>query len=359
MNEKIKITNYKKICIINTAFIGDIVLSFYLAQAIKLIHPNSEITFLTNPRVKDLAPIVTSIDEFIFYDKKNKDQGLQGIKKVANKLQEKNIELILSPHRSLRTSLITFLAKPKLSVSYSNSSWNFLYKRRVKYLNKSHEIERNLNLLSIFEEYSQTNFSNLKINIKFSQEISQQVKLKANIDFEKYKIVSIAPGSIWKTKQWTEAGYIHVAQELQRKGYQVILLGSKEDFEICQRIADETGAKNLAGVTNLAESAYIIHKSKLLITNDSSPTHIGTIVNCPTITIYGPTIPEFGFYPRAEKSIVIQVDSLGCKPCSIHGYNKCPLQHHKCMKDIDPKIVLKYAFEILGSEGKSLPTSAS
>jgi heptosyltransferase-2 len=202
-------------------------------------------------------------------------------------------------------------------------------------------------LLTIFEEYLKDH-PKPNVQINFPKHLIENLKALLNVTkINGINLISIAPGSVWKTKQWKKEGFEFVTKELIRMGYDVVLLGSKDDFEICEEIATKTGAKNLAGMTHLGESLFIISISKLLITNDSSPTHLATLVNCPTITIYGPTIPEFGFYPRAPKSRTIQVDGLKCKPCSIHGYNQCPLIHHKCMNEIEIESVLSAAKEIL------------
>ncbi len=345
MKSNFKITNYKKIGIINTAFIGDIVISFFLAQKIKDIHPISEVILITAPKVRDLLPLIKSIDSAIFYDKRGSDKGIKGFQRVISNLKNMGIDLVLSPHRSLRSTLISFFTNPRLSVSYNTSALSFFYKIRIPYSFKSHEIERNLSLISFFQEYQDNHLPKLKI--EFPTHLVENIKTKLSPNLLDSNIITIAPGSIWKTKQWKQEYYTLVAQELISRNYKVVLIGSHEDFDVCKNIAEKTGATNLAAQTNLAESLFIIQNSQLLITNDSSPTHLATIVDCPTITIYGPTIPEFGFYPRAPKSKVIQVENLNCRPCSIHGYNLCPLKHHKCMDEILPEMIIKIANEML------------
>lgn len=346
MISKIKITNYEKIAIINTAFIGDIVLSFYLAQEIKNIHVNSYIIFITTPKVRELMPLVNSIDNVIYYDKRNTQKGFKGFVEIVSEIKKRGVELILSPHRSFRSSLLSFFSQPKFSVSFKNSSLGFLYKKTVEYLYCAHEIERNLQLLSIFEEFPSTS-SDLSLDLTIPETLEKETQTKVPFEIHSNNLVAIAPGSIWKTKQWETNGFLLVAKELIAQNYTVFLLGSNEDCSICNYISSRTNAINLAGKTNLAESLVLLKNSQLLITNDSSPTHLATLVNCPTITIYGPTIPEFGFYPRAKKSRIIQIDGLHCRPCSIHGYNQCPLKHHKCMKEITPQTVINTALELL------------
>lgn len=347
MNQSLKIKNYKKITIINTAFIGDIALSIYLAEIIKINHPNSQILFVTNPKAVSLLKIIKSIDEILVFDKRKQQKGIKGILQVSKQIKDFGAEVILSPHRSARSSLITYLARPAISISYNISALKFLYTNKVQYRYYQHEIERNLELLKPFEDIELPN-SLPKINIEIATDISDKLKpLFSSNNHNEKSLICFAPGSIWKTKEWGTKKFIKLANLLTQHNCRIFLLGGKEDVQQCKQISSETQAINLAGKTNLAETIYILSKSALLVTNDSSPTHLATLVDCPCITIYGPTIPEFGFTPRSSRNAIIQVEELSCKPCSIHGYQKCPLTHHKCMELITPEEVYRKVLEFI------------
>jgi heptosyltransferase-2 len=356
MIEKNKITNYQKIAIINTAFIGDVLLSIFLAQQIKNLHPNSKIYFITSSRLFELLNCVKAIDKIITYDKHTKDKGIQGFITIVQKILQEQVELILAPHRSARTSLISFFSHPVFSVSYDTSSLKFLYKKTVKYQHTLHEIERNFELLRPFDDVVFP-LGLPTVDFVFPNNLPGKIAALLGESFEKQKIVAMAPGSVWKTKQWLPERFQYLGTELQKAGYKVVLIGGEDDRLLCEEIAKNSGALNIAGETSLVESLYLIKQSKLLITNDSSPTHLASLTDCPCITIYGPTIPEFGFYPRSKKSRIIQVENLKCKPCSIHGYNRCPLKHHNCMKLINEKDVLNTALELLSDKGFHIDTA--
>jgi heptosyltransferase-2 len=343
----LKIKNYKKIAIINTAFIGDVALSVYLAETIKINHPNSQILFVTNPRAVSLLKIIKSIDEILVFDKRKEQKGLKGILQVSKQIKDFGAEIILSPHRSARSSLIARLSRPTISISYNVSALKFLYTNKVQYKHYQHEIERNLELLKPFDDIELPN-SLPKINIEVPTEVSNKFNpLFASNNNNEKSVVCFAPGSIWKTKEWGTRKFIELANLLKQHSCRILLIGGEDDVEQCEKISSETQAINLAGKTNLAETVYILSKSALLVTNDSSPTHLATLVDCPCITIYGPTIPEFGFAPRSSRSAIIQVEVLSCKPCSIHGYQKCPLIHHKCMDLITSEEVYRKVLEFI------------
>ncbi len=100
--------------------------------------------------------------------------------------------------------------------------------------------------------------------------------------------------------------------------------------------------------TSLQELVSIISFSDLLISNDSAPIHIATATRTPSITIYGPTVPELGFAPPPGLGRIIQVQGLWCRPCTSHGSNDCPIHTHQCMTNIDPETVFQAAIEATG-----------
>jgi len=97
---------------------------------------------------------------------------------------------------------------------------------------------------------------------------------------------------------------------------------------------------NLAGDLTLLESAALISKVDLVVSNDSAPLHIANAVKTDVFTIFGPTVKEFGFYPYRKNDKIFEVD-LECRPCGKHGGKECPLGHFKCMLEVKPEIIWK------------------
>lgn len=332
----------ERILIIQTAFLGDVLLSFPIAHHLKKINPAYRVSFLIKKELYQLSELYPLIDEFIFIDK---SKYFLSIREVYKKIKNK-FDVVISPHRSARSSIIAFLSNSRIRISFDASSLNFLYTHLSHYRKDQHEIERNLSLLKYFS----TNINwKEKINLKFDNYIfNEQFMLWKD---RNEKIVVIAPGTIWETKRYPEYYYTVISKKLIDAGFKVVLIGSNQDFEIGLRIQkrmnDETSLLNLIGKLTLKESISLINLSNLLICNDSAPTHMGVFTNTPVLTIYGSTIPEFGFYPFREFDKVIQIENLYCKPCGIHGHMKCPEKHFRCMIDLKPEIVYKEAINIL------------
>jgi heptosyltransferase-2 len=96
----------------------------------------------------------------------------------------------------------------------------------------------------------------------------------------------------------------------------------------------------------------LLRRSKLLITNDSAPTHLGICADIPVLTLYCSTVADFGFYPFSPESDFLSYDELDCKPCGIHGHEKCPVDTFDCAKLLQPESVIEKAKLLIEKYGK-------
>jgi heptosyltransferase-2 len=85
----------------------------------------------------------------------------------------------------------------------------------------------------------------------------------------------------------------------------------------------------------------------VLVTNDSAPMHLASAMGTPTVAVFGPTVPDFGFGPLSPRASVVGHDTLPCRPCDRHGPDRCPLGHHRCMRELPPALVVERARTLL------------
>jgi heptosyltransferase-2 len=147
---------------------------------------------------------------------------------------------------------------------------------------------------------------------------------------------AFAPGSIWGSKRWPH--YAALAERLGGR-MDVVVVGGAEDAALGDNIRTAVGraggrSANLCGQLTLRQSAALIRKAGVLVTNDSAPLHFAQAVATPTVAIFGPTLPAFGFGPRGSRDTALGVAGLPCRPCSAHGPARCPLGHHLCMQSL-------------------------
>src|SRR5262249_44721336 len=135
----------------------------------------------------------------------------------------------------------------------------------------------------------------------------------------------------------------------------VVIVGGADDAGLGEEIrrAAEGGkgrhrVVNACGKLTLRQSAALIGRAQVLVTNDSAPLHLATAVGTPIVALFGPTVSEFGFGPVQPGDIALGIDGLRCRPCSPHGPPECPLGHHRCLRELTVEAVIA-AIEELGA----------
>ena len=355
MTPKLNLKDYKNYLILQTAFIGDVALSLFFVEALKKINPEANINFITTNTSFELVKSSKSVNNAIIFDKRKSHKKISQIKIFANEFNQKyktDVAFIL--HKSLRSAILTRFISSKYKIGFDKNALSFLLSRRVKYYKNMHEIDRNMQLLSAFSEYNSNINYILRPEIDFteisnsdSNIISNNTILKhINPNIEK-NIIAVSIGSAWETKKWKYEYFLETISRLKKNNYEVVLIGDKSDQRDCENIAASTNSISLAGKTTIPETLQLLKFAKLLITNDSAPTHFASILNIPTITIFGPTSPIFGFYPIADNSKIVEDINLSCRPCSIHGGKTCPKKTHDCMNNITPEQVLSAVEDII------------
>jgi len=330
--------NSKKVLIVQTAFIGDVILATPLAEAVQQVFPDSQIDFMTIPAAANLLEKNKFINRVVIFDKRGRQRGLLALWKLAKSLQQEHYDVALVPHRSLRSALLVRLAKIPQRLGFDRSAGKWFFTRRVPYRQK-HEVERNLDLLRVLDN----NFAAPSPKIFRDNSDEQIVGQLLNDNKAAKWRCALAPGSVWATKRWPAERFIELAKKLiAETGAFVYLIGGGSDLELCAAIADEIGGNcfDAAGKLSLRQSAALLDRCQILVSNDSAPTHLGVATRCKIITIFGPTVPAFGFAPFGEGHLVIE-KKLPCRPCSSHGGHRCPIGTHACMLEISAEEVFR------------------
>jgi heptosyltransferase-2 len=328
----------RRILIIQTAFLGDIVLTIPLLKALKKYKPDIELFFLTTPVGKSLLEDQHIIDKIIVYDKKGVDKGIKALLDKVKEVRTYNIDTVISPHRSFRSGIIALFSGAGNRIGYSLPHLTPFYNVQVNRDKGIHEIDRILSLLKPF-------------NIELSEE-ERYPSLETKDAIRNDKLVGIAPGSTWGTKQWTEDGYAALIRQLHEKGYGIVLIGSNNDKMVADKIKAIAGVKvnDMVGKTDLKKLIKLLSSLRLLVTNDNGAMQVAQAVNTPITAIFGPTVPEQGFAPIRPNTVVIESKGLYCRPCSAHGPMECPEGHFLCMKSITPEAVFKAVEKMLGGD---------
>ena len=334
------------ILVIQTAFLGDAILTLPMIQELKKKNSECKLDVLAIPSTQGIFSSSPYVDDVIVIDKRVKQKSIRGLNNFIKELRKKSYSKIYSPHRSLRSAYITIRLGVKETYGFDNSSLKYAYKNVVKYKRTDHEVQRNLELIGENTEDKSWKISPEIIIDETGKEKVADFLSSNIIDAE---FIAVAPGSVWETKRYPKEYFSEVIKILVAKNKKVVLIGGESDKLICGEIDYNLNDKviNLAGEFSVTETIHLLRSAKLLITNDSAPTHMGMCADIPVLTIFCSTVPGFGFYPYNNKSRYLSYDNLDCKPCGIHGYRVCPIKSFDCGYKLLPEDILKEVEKML------------
>lgn len=348
--------------LIQTAFLGDLLLSIPLIKKIKLLWPEQKLLLVCRRGVGDFFLKTQLVDEVFEITKGDSSS----YKRILKRLNEHKIEKVFSPHESLRTAFFARKIRAVEKISFAKSwSWIF-YKQNIQKNLELPEAIRQLSLLqnidsvlaqeittygdqaSPYEADSQGRLStvpawaSMKLDFKVFRDETESLLAKFQLDPQRVsRAVAFFPGSVWATKRWTEEGFVQVGQALSHQEVPVLIMGGPGEEELCERIARQIPkALNICGKTSIFESALVLSQVAAAVGNDSASMHLAATTGTPSVVIFGPTVLEFGFRPWQDHVYVIEKKELSCRPCGKHGHQVCPIGTHVCMKSIHKAEVL-------------------
>lgn len=316
----------KRILIIQTAFLGDVILATPVVSELNRLFPDASIDFLVKKGNESLLANNSKLNAVHIFDKSNgKWKSLFGLIKQFRKTK---YDLVINLHRFGSSGLIAGLSKGKKRYGFKKNPFSFLYSKSFQHEigNGTHEVERNLSVIKEFGAVSK-----LRPELFPSQEDKNSI---AELIQRPY--YCIAPASVWFTKQLPLNKWSELIQTLPTDE-KIYLLGGKDDLGLCESLKSLNTSHTieiLAGKLSLLKSAALMEKAKRNYVNDSGPLHLASSVNAPVTSFFCSTVPVFGFGPLSEDSIIKEVENLDCRPCGLHGHKACPKGHFKCAENI-------------------------
>jgi heptosyltransferase-2 len=335
--------------VVQTSFLGDIVLTTPL---IRELAGRGPVDVLTTPEGSTILGNNPNIRNLIVYDRRECDSGLAGFGRTVGRIRHAGAygsvesatrvsgasggyDSAYLAQGSLRSAMLVTAAGIKRRVGFNTSEGRRFYTERVDYRAERHHAERLWWL-------SNPSFDGAPTADRISPELfptadddhAAATVLRDQLLDKSRPFIALAPGSVWATKRWPF--YPELAVRIARE-FNVVVVGGGADVAIGDTIVSQLPkgcAANAAGRLGFLSSAALIGRAVALVTNDSAPQHIASAMNTPTLTIFGPTVPEFGFGPLAPGSSISGMGGLACRPCDRHGPQRCPLGHWRCMREL-------------------------
>ena len=326
--------------VIQTSFLGDVVLTTPLIASLAERGP---VDVVTTPAGAALLAHHPAVRRLISYDKRGSARGIRGLHRTARSIAHDGPnppEVAYLAQGSLRSATLAFLAGIKVRVGFGSSAGRRLYSRRIAYHPEWHHAERLWSLAAAEGERATLEAMRPRL-YPGDGERAQVAALLQNTDAAGRPFVAVAPGSVWATKRWPH--YPALAR-LLADSFAIVIVGAAEDGPLAAAIqAAVPEAIDATGRLPLLASAALIAQAAALVTNDSAPQHLASAVGTPTVAIFGPTVPAFGFGPLSPVSLIAEHSRMPCRPCDKHGPATCPLGHFHCMRELLPETVAALA----------------
>lgn len=327
----------QKFLIIQTAFIGDVVLATCVIEKLHAWFPDAQIDFLLRKGNEPLLAGHPWVHEVLIWDKKKNKQ--RNLFRVLAAIRKKKYDKVINIQRFAATGFLTAFSGAAETIGFDKNPFSFLFSKKIKHIVSDgteivHEIERDLSLIKNFTDAS----------------IVKPVLYPAAGDYEQVKsyrqknYITISPASVWFTKQYPADKWISFINKISAS-YQIYLLGAPSDSQLCESIrltSTHTSIFNLSGKLSFLQSAALMKDAAMNYVNDSAPMHFASAMNAPVTAVYCSTVPSFGFGPLSDKKYIVEIqEALYCRPCGLHGYKACPEKHFMCARKIDDAQLLK------------------
>lgn len=315
--------------VIQTSFLGDTILTTPLLA--QLAH-RGPVDVVTTPAAASVLKGHPAVRQVIVYDKRGAHAGLIGFLTMRSRLKQGGYDAAYLAQGSLRSALLVWAARIKERIGFATSSGSRFYTTRVAYRDDLHHAARLL-LLSRPNGREPT-LEEMRPSLAPSdaeRKLVDELLRSSGVDTGE-RLIALAPGSVWATKRWPY--YVELAQALADSG-RIVIVGGPGDRALAKEIvAAVPNAVDATDQLPLLASADLIGRCAVIVTNDSAPLHLASAMGTPTVAIFGPTVPEFGFGPLAPAKVVLGHESLACRPCDRHGPRRCPLKHFRCMREL-------------------------
>lgn len=314
--------NLKRVLVIQTAFLGDVILASPIWENLHQQFPEAQIDVVVKKGNETLLAEHPFLNQVYTFDKRQK---LKNLWNLGKQLRQQRYELVINLQRFASSGVLTMLAKGKESRGFEKNPLSLFFSKRYQHELKEgwHEVDRNLQLIADL-------VTQPKKRPQLYPPLSDMERISS---FQTQTYYCLAPTSVWFTKQAPKKIWLELIEKLASTEVKIYLLGAPADHAYLEEIRQavpKLEVQNLAGHLTLLQSAALMSGAQRNFVNDSGPLHLASATNAPVSVFFCSTVPAFGFGPLSDDSKIIEVSNLACRPCGLHGHKSCPKGHFQC-----------------------------
>ncbi len=321
----------QRILVIGPSWVGDMIMAQSLFKTIKQKSPDNEISVLAPGWTHPVLDRMPQVSEAIVMPVGHGRLDFRSRLNLSAQIRKNDYDQAIVLPGSFKSALIPFFAKiPKRT--------GYLGEQRYGLLNDIHKLDKHVlpttvqrfvNLFADRMDIEQCPKPELTVDVASVADIGNKYGYKNN-----QPLLILCPGAEYgNAKRWPAQYFTEVAKNKYQQGWQVWLMGSEKDKEICSVINSLSGlvCNNLAGETSLTQAIDLMSLADVVVTNDSGLMHLAAALDRPTVAIYGSSSPIMT-PPLSDNAEIIWLQP-DCGPCFKRD---CPLGHLKCLHDISP-----------------------
>ncbi len=331
----------KRVLIRGTNWVGDAVMSVPAMRELRKCLPESRISLLIRPWVRDVYGGADFLDEVISYDKDGLHRGLSGRRRLVSEMRSREFDLAILFQNAFEAALLVWWAGIPVRIGYARDGRSLLLSRAIPIdpeLRRVHQVYYYLGLLAgagFTEARPWRDARTLPacdLAVRPSDRESARSLLRKHGIEAGEVLIGLNPGASYGgAKRWLPDRFAEVADHLAGKySARILLFGSPAEFPVSQYVAGRmhSPSVNLAGQTTLGELMGLIKECALLVTNDSGPMHLAAALGVPQVAIFGST-SDIATGPLSDLAEVVRVPA-DCSPCFLR---ECPTDF-RCMTGI-------------------------
>ena len=270
----------QQIAIVRLSALGDVCHAMSVVTAIQTRYPNAKITWITGPAEAQLVRLMPNVDVRVYH----KSAGFKGMFALGKSLKHTQFDVLLHMQWSLRASMLTRVLNAKKRIgfakSHSREKQHWFVNQLAPEPTGKHVLDALMSLAIAIDVPNQPPSWNLSIP-------NSDIVLPD-------RFVVVNPCGSKVTKDWTLEGYRTLIQSLISQGLSVVVTGgpSEREIVVCNAVSDGFDVLNLVGKTSIASLLDVIQKAALIISPDTGPAHMATIVKTPVIALFALSNPK-------------------------------------------------------------------
>ena len=320
-------TRVQRVLVIQPAFLGDVVFTSALVDALA---ERCEVDVCVTPRGRDAALAMPRAAQVLVFDKGGEDRGPLGLLRAARRIALRGHDAAVLPHVSLRSALLARLSRIPRRIGFRGAPGSLFYTERVPVAGRA-VLEREAALASALGAAARP----MRIAVRPEWDPGPLPD----------RFVAFCLGSEWETKMWPPERFAALADELQARGLTPVLLGAGRERPLAEAVQRSARAPCLDTTGNpIGEAIAILSRARLCVGGDSGLVHAARALGVPTVALFGPTSPDALAFAGRQRAVSLGLD---CSPCSDHGQRRCPLGHHRCLRDLDAERVARECDAVL------------